>query len=77
MSKFDTGTVTVNAGGTRELITGDLSSTSTVRATNNILSIEITPRSDNTGAAMYFGTVSVTTSYGSRILKGVSKFINF
>ena len=72
---FDAGTVTV--GGTAERITGDLASDAIVRASTRILSIEITPRSTNSGAAMYVGTSGVSTTYGKRILKGVSHTINF
>ena len=74
MARLDTGTVTVSSGAKR--ITADLKTDATVRSGDHISSIEITPRSDNIGAAMYFGRSNVTTAYGSRILKGVSKTIN-
>ncbi len=74
MARLDTGTVTVS-GGARQ-ITADLASDAAVRASDKILSIEITPRDTNAGDAMYFGRSNVLTTYGSRILKGVSKAMN-
>lgn len=67
----------MNASGTREQIPGDLSSTALVRKDDRIMSIKITPQTDNTGDMMHWGSISVTTAYGERIPKGVSTTINF
>ena len=74
---FDTGTSTVASAGTRRQIVLDLDANAHVRARSRILAIEITPRSGNTGASMYFGRVTVSSSYGRQILKGVSKKFTF
>lgn len=71
MARLDTGTVTVSSGARQ--ITADLASDAAIRASDKIRSIEITPRSTNAGDAMYFGRLNVSTTYGARILKGVSK----
>ncbi len=71
MARLDTGSVTVSTAGTRVQVTSSLSS-SRVRATDKITSIEISPRSNNSGAAMYFGTGNVSSTMGRRILKGDS-----
>ena len=78
MANFDT--MTFTAGAAAQQIIDDLAADSFVRATGAtqyITGMEITPRSTNSGAAMYWGRSNVTTAYGSRILKGVSKQISW
>jgi hypothetical protein len=37
-----------------------------------VLTVEITPRATNTGAAMYVGNSGVSSTYGKRVAKGTS-----
>lgn len=76
MARTDMGTVTVASSGTAVQITSSIASGSKVRASDVAMSVEITPRATNSGAAMYVGGSNVTTSYGKRVAKGYSYTFN-
>ena len=78
MANFDVMTFTAEGGA--KAIVDDLVATSLVRSTGPtrfVTAMEIMPRSTNTGAAMYWGRSTVTTTYGSRMPKGVSKVVEW
>jgi hypothetical protein len=76
MARVDMGSVTVSATGTAVQITSSIASGSKVRAGDVALSVEITPRATNSGAAMYVGGSNVSTTYGKRVAKGDSYTVN-
>lgn len=76
MARVDMGTVTVSGSGTAVQIASSIASGSKVRAADVVLSVEVTPRATNSGAAMYVGTSNVTTTYGKRVAKGDSYTFN-
>ena len=78
MANFDV--MTFTSTGTAKAITADLVATSFVRssgATARITALSITPRADNAGDAMYWGRSTVTKDYGERLVRGVTKALDF
>ncbi len=77
MARGTSGSVTVAASGTAVQITTSIVTGARVRPTDTIFTLEVTPRDTNTGDAMYFGDSKVSTTYGSRVKKGVAKKLGF
>lgn len=80
MANFDVMSITVSSSGTPQQLVASLKTNSLVRAsgaTSRITAIEITPRSANSGAAMYWGRSNMTKTYGSTLPKGIAKSIDF
>jgi hypothetical protein len=76
MARADMGSVTVTTSGTAVQITSSIISGSKVRSNDVVLTVEITPRATNTGAAMYVGNSGVSSTYGKRVAKGDSYTFN-
>jgi hypothetical protein len=80
MANFDVMSITISSAGTPQQLSDSLASNSFVRATgatSRITSVEITPRSDNAGSAMYWGRSNMTRAYSDRMPKGVAKKVAF
>lgn len=73
---YDSGTLTIGTPGTALQLSSSLVSNAIVRASQKIISLEVTPREGNSGVSMYLGTVGVSNTNGRQILKGVSHSVN-
>jgi hypothetical protein len=80
MANFDVMSIVIASAGTPQQLSSSLAANSFVRAsgaTSRVTTVQITPRSDNTGTAMYWGRSNMTRAYGDRLPKGVAKTIDF